>query len=317
MFRKERPQAGRLRQFHQMGIEAIGSYDPLLDVETIKVATRVYDRLGLAGYVVKVNTIGCEKCRPGYRAILKEELSKYKEELCDLCKVRIDRNVFRVLDCKNKKCKEIRKNVSNTEDHACSECRDHFKTVKGAFEDINLEYTIDPQLVRGLDYYTKTVYEITHPAMGARDTICAGGRYDNLISDIGGPPTGAVGFAAGMEASMIALINTRDKKQKSQPDTSPLAPDVYIVSISAENRNHCFKLLNELRQNGISVDMDYESRTPKAQMKVANKVNSRFTIIMGPDEIEKGVIKLKDMQTGDEIFSEDTEKIVRIVKGNK
>jgi histidyl-tRNA synthetase len=225
--------------------------------------------------------------------------------------------VFRVLDCKQKKCKEIRQKVSNTEDHTCNECRDHFKTVKGAFEDINLEYTIDPHLVRGLDYYTKTVYEITHSAMGARDTICAGGRYDNLISDIGGPPTGAVGFAAGMEASMIAIVNTRKNEPNPKPATSSLAPDVYIVSISAEDRNHCFKLLNELRQSGISVDMDYESRTPKAQMKVANKINSRFTIIMGPDEIEKGVIKLKDMQTGDETFSDDTDKIIQIVKGNK
>ena len=316
MFRKERPQAGRLRQFHQMGIEAIGSYDPLLDVETIKVATRVYDRLGLGGYVVKINTIGCEKCRPGYREVLKDEFSKYKDELCELCQARMDRNVFRVLDCKNKRCKEIRKNVPNTEDHTCNDCLEHFKIVKGAFEDINLEYTLDPHLVRGLDYYTKTVYEITHSAMGARDTICAGGRYDNLISDIGGPPTGAVGFAAGMEASMIALLKTRKENQESKPDTSPLAPDVYIVSIGDESRNYCFKLLNELRQGGIKVDMDYECRTAKAQMKVANKLDSRFTIIMGSDEIEKGIIKLKNMQTGDEDFSEDTDKIIQIVKGN-
>ncbi|MHC4267103.1 MAG: histidine--tRNA ligase [Planctomycetota bacterium] len=321
MFRKERPQAGRLRQFHQMGIEAIGSYDPLLDVETVKVATRIYDRLGLGGYVVKINTIGCEKCRPRYRKVLKEELSKYKDELCDLCKTRIDRNVFRVLDCKNKKCKEIRKNVSNTEEHTCNDCLEHFKTVKGAFENIDLKYTVDPYLVRGLDYYTKTVYEITHPAMGARDTICAGGRYDNLISDIGGPPTGAVGFAAGMEASMIAWLHTREKKT----DTSPLAPDVYIVSIGPESRNYCFNLLNKLRQGvkpqqeGIKVDMDYECRTTKAQMKIANKLDSRFTIIVGTDEIEKGVIKLKNMQTGDENFVEakDLDKIIQIVKGNK
>ncbi len=317
MFRKERPQAGRLRQFHQMGIEAIGSYDPLLDVETIKVATRVYDRLGLGGYVVKINTIGCEKCRPGYREVLKNELLQYKEELCELCKARIERNVFRVLDCKNKKCKEIRKNVSNTEDHTCNDCLEHFKIVKAAFENIGLEYTVDPHLVRGLDYYTKTVYEITHSAMGARDTICAGGRYDNLISDIGGPPTGAVGFAAGMEASMIALLKTREEKQKSSPDTSALAPDVYIVSIGAESRNYCFKLINELRLGGIKVDMDYECRTPKAQMKIANKIKSRFTIIIGTDEIEKGMIKLKDMQTGDETFAQDTGEIVRIVKETK
>ena len=153
--------------------------------------------------------------------------------------------------------------------------------------------------------------------MGARDTICAGGRYDNLISDIGGPPTGAVGFAAGMEASMIALLKTREENQKSKPDTSALAPDVYIVSIGAESRNYCFKLINELRLGGIKVDMDYECRTPKAQMKIANKINSRFTIIIGTDEIEKGVIKLKNMQTGDENFSEDTDKIIQIVKGNK
>ncbi|HDY69189.1 MAG TPA: histidine--tRNA ligase [Candidatus Scalindua sp.] len=315
MFRKERPQAGRLRQFHQIGIEAIGSYDPLLDVETIKIATRVYDRLELSGYEVKINSIGCEKCRPGFRKVLKEELSKYKDDLCELCKIRLDRNVFRVLDCKQKKCKEICKNVSSIEEHICNDCSGHFKTVKNTLKDIELEFKIDPHLVRGLDYYTKTVYEITHPSMGARDTICAGGRYDNLISDIGGPPTGAVGFAAGMEASMIAILNTRKKEREK--DTSQLAPDAYIVSIGNETRNYCFKLLNTLRQSGISVDMDYECRSTKAQMRTANKLNSRFTIVIGPDELEKGVIKLKDMQTGEEKLVKDTNEVVQVVKRNK
>ncbi len=317
MFRKERPQAGRLRQFHQMGIEAIGSHDPLLDVETIKIATRVYDRLGLSGYVVKINSIGCEKCRPGFRAILKKELTKYKDDLCELCKARLDRNVFRVLDCKQKKCKEICENVSSIEEHICNYCAGHFNTVKDTLGDINLGFKLDPHLVRGLDYYTKTVYEITHPSMGARDTICAGGRYDNLISDIGGPPIGAVGFAAGMEASMIAIINTRKKDSERKPDTSRLAPDIYIISIGNETRNYCFKLLNTLRQSGISVDMDYECRSTKAQMRMANKLNARFTVVIGPDEIEKKVIKLKDMQTGEETFSENTDKIIQIVKQNK
>lgn len=317
MFRKERPQAGRLRQFHQMGIEAIGSYDPLLDVETIKIATRVYDKLELSGYEVKINSIGCEKCRPGFRKILKEELSKYKDDLCELCKIRLERNVFRVLDCKQKKCKEICKNVSSIEEHICNDCSGHFKTVKNTLKDIELEFKIDPHLVRGLDYYTKTVYEITHPSMGARDTICAGGRYDNLISDIGGPPTGAVGFAAGMEASMIAILNTRKKGPKHEQDTSQLAPDAYIVSIGNETRNYCFKLLNTLRQSGISVDMDYECRSTKAQMRTANKLNSRFTIVIGPDELEKGVIKLKDMQTGDEKLAEDANEIVQLVQRNE
>lgn len=317
MFRKERPQAGRLRQFHQMGIEAIGSYDPLLDVETIKIATSVYDRLGLSGYEVKINSIGCEKCRPGFRNILKEELIRYKDDLCELCKARLDRNVFRVLDCKQEKCKEICKNVSSIEEHICNDCSAHFKTVKQTLGDINLGYRLDPHLVRGLDYYTKTVYEITHPSMGARDTICAGGRYDNLISDIGGPPTGAVGFAAGMEASMIAIINTRKKKHGLRPDTSLPAPDIYIVSIGNDTRNYCFKLLNTLRQSGISVDMDYECRSPKAQMRTANKLNSRFTILIGQEELEKGVIKLRNMQTGEEKFAKDVNEVVQIVQSNK
>ncbi len=317
MFRKERPQAGRLRQFHQMGIEAIGSHDPLLDVETIKIATRVYDRLKLSGYEVNINSIGCENCRPGFRTILKEELTKYKNDLCELCKVRLERNVFRVLDCKQKKCKEICKNVSTIEEHICDNCQDHFKSVKDSLKDIELEFKIDPHLVRGLDYYTKTVYEITHPSMGARDTICAGGRYDNLISDIGGPPTGAVGFAAGMEASMIAIVNTRKKEPERKPDTSQPSPDIYIVSIGSETRNYCFKLLNTLRQFGISVDMDYECRSPKAQMRTANKLNSKFTIVVGPEELEKGLIKLKDMQTGEEKLAEDANGVIQLVQQNR
>ncbi|MDR4497471.1 MAG: histidine--tRNA ligase [Candidatus Scalindua sp.] len=311
MFRKERPQAARLRQFHQMGIEAIGSYDPLLDVETIKIATRVYDRLKLSGYKVKINSIGCEKCRPGFRELLKKELTGYKDDICELCQMRIDRNVFRVLDCKKKQCKEICYGLSRIETHICNDCQEHFTTVKNTLEDINLEYMVDPNLVRGLDYYTKTVYEITHPSMGARDTICAGGRYDNLISDIGGPHIGAVGFAAGMEASLIALVKTRNKEFK--PDFPPVR-DAYIVSIGSETRNYCFRLLNTLRHSGISADMDYECRSPKAQMRMANKVSVKFTIIIGLEELGKGVIKLKDMQTGEEKLAEDTDELIRFIR---
>ncbi len=312
MFRKERPQAGRLRQFHQMGVEAVGSYDPLLDVETIKVATRVYDRLGLSGYKVKVNSIGCEKCRPGFRNLLKEELQRYKEDLCELCQARIERNVFRVLDCKKKKCREICNNVSSIENHICNGCQEHFTTVKNTLDDIHLEYMVDQNLVRGLDYYTKTVYEITHPAMGARDTICAGGRYDNLISDIGGPSIGAVGFAAGIEASLIALMKTR--KSESQSENPPIVLDTYLVSIGSETRSYCFRLLNSLRHAGVSVDMDYESRSPKAQMRMANKIGAKFTIVIGPEELEKGVIKLKHMETGEEKLAKDPGEVIKIIR---
>ncbi|HHT9152927.1 MAG TPA: histidine--tRNA ligase, partial [Candidatus Hypogeohydataceae bacterium YC40] len=206
-FRKERPQAGRLRQFHQIGIEAVGSQDPLLDVETISVATQVYDRLGLTGYEIKLNTIGCEKCRPPYRNTLKEALIQHKKNLCQLCISRLDRNVFRVLDCKQEQCREVSHKMPAIYEYLCQECKEHFQAVKETLTAIDIQYELDPFLVRGLDYYTKTVYEIIHSSLGARNAICAGGRYDNLIAEIGGPPTGAVGFALGVESSLLALRN--------------------------------------------------------------------------------------------------------------
>ncbi len=297
-FRKERPQAGRLRQFHQMGIEAIGAYDPLLDAETIGVAARLFNRLELKGCKVKLNSIGCENCRPGYRKVLRENLNGFKSDLCDLCQARLDRNVFRVLDCKRETCKEICYKMPPIDDYLCEECKLHFGTVKNALTDIDIQFVVDPHLVRGLDYYTKTVYEITHPSLGARDTICAGGRYDRLISDIGGPPTGAVGFAAGMEATMIAIQNTTNVE--TQGIASLPAPMVYIVSIGEETRSRCFSLLNKLRASGISADLDYEGRSPKAQMRTANKLNTKYVLVIGPDELSKGMVKIKDMQTGEE-----------------
>ncbi len=298
LFRKERPQAGRLRQFHQMGIEAIGAYDPLLDAETIDVAVRLFNRLGLEGFKVKLNSIGCENCRPGYRKVLSENLNEHKNNLCDLCQARLDRNVFRVLDCKKKSCKEICYKMPSIDEYLCSECKSHFGTVKNALTDIDIHFVVDPHLVRGLDYYTKTVYEITHPSLGARDTICAGGRYDKLISDIGGPPTGAVGFAAGMEATMIAMQNTANAE--TQCIASLPAPMVYIVSIGEETKTKCFSLLNKLRASGISADLDYEGRSLKAQMRTANKLNTKYVLVIGPDELSKGLAKIKDMQTGEE-----------------
>ncbi|HHT9124795.1 MAG TPA: histidine--tRNA ligase [Candidatus Brocadiia bacterium] len=305
LFRKERPQAGRLRQFHQMGIEAVGAYDPLLDAETIDVAVRLYNRLGLKGYKVKLNSIGCENCRPGYRKVLRENLNGYKSGLCENCQVRLDRNVFRVLDCKQESCKEICYKMPPIDEYLCAECKSHFGIVKNALTDIDIPFVVDPHLVRGLDYYTKTVYEITHPSLGARDTICAGGRYDNLISDIGGPPTGAVGFAAGMEATMLAIQNTTNVEM--QCVASLPAPMVYIVSIGDETKTRCFSLLNKLRASGISADLDYEGRSPKAQMRTANKLNTKYVLVIGPDELSKGIVKIKDMQTGEERLVEQAD----------
>jgi histidyl-tRNA synthetase len=309
-FRKERPQAGRLRQFHQIGIEAVGSQDPLIDVETLSVAAQVYDRLGLTGYEIKLNTIGCEKCRPPYRKTLKESLLQYKKDLCQLCLSRLDRNVFRVLDCKQEQCKAVSHKMPVIYDYLCQECKEHYQAVKEALTSIDIRYEQDPFLVRGLDYYTKSVYEIIHPSLGARNAICAGGRYDNLIAEIGGPSTGAVGFAMGVESSLLALRNVL-KEGASLLNEAISPPSVYLVSVGEEARKESFKLAQRLREHGLSCDLDYESRSPKAQMRTANKLGVKKVILIGPEELEKKLLKLKDMATGQEslVREEDVLKL--------
>jgi len=307
-FRKERPQAGRLRQFHQMGVEAVGATDPLLDVETISIATRIFDRIDLKGYKVKINSIGCEKCRPVFRNILKEKLHEHEKALCELCQSRLNRNVFRVLDCKNEKCKEIGYHMPSINDYLCVECQLHAKIVREALVEIGIPYIADAHLVRGLDYYTKTVYEISHSSLGARDAICAGGRYDNLISDIGGPSIGSVGFAIGMEATILAMENTMAEKNKNlSQEAGGTSPLVYIVSIGEETKKHCFSLLNMLRRANISSDFDYEGKSPKAQMRMANKMGVKYVIVLGPDELMRGDVKIKIMETSEEVVLKQDE----------
>lgn len=308
-FRKERPQAGRLRQFHQMGLEAVGASDPLLDVETISVATRIFDRIGLRGYKVKINSIGCEECRPVFRSILKEKLCEQEKGLCELCQSRLNRNVFRILDCKNEKCKTISHHMPSIHDYLCGGCQSHAKAVREALLDIGIPYIADAHLVRGLDYYTKTVYEITHSSLGARDAICAGGRYDNLISDIGGPSIGSVGFAIGMEATILALENVMAKNKSVSQEVCGPSPAIYIVSIGEETRKQCFYLLNLLRKANLSADFDYEGRSPKAQMRTANKVGVKYVIVLGPDELARGDVKIKVMETSEEISLKQSESL--------
>jgi histidyl-tRNA synthetase len=306
-FRKERPQAGRLRQFHQMGLEAVGASDPLLDVETISVATRIFDRIGLKGYKVKINSIGCEECRPVFRSILKEKLCEQEKGLCELCQSRLNRNVFRILDCKNEKCKTISHHMPSIHDYLCGGCQSHAKAVREALLDIGIPYIADAHLVRGLDYYTKTVYEITHSSLGARDAICAGGRYDNLISDIGGPSIGSVGFAIGMEATILALENVMARSKSVSPEVGGPSPAIYIVSIGEETRKQCFYLLNLLRKANLSADIDYEGRSPKAQMRTANKLGVKYVIVLGPDELARGDVNIKVMETSEEISLKQSE----------
>lgn len=321
MFRKERPQAGRLRQFYQMGIEAIGATDPVLDTETIIVAMQMYNRLGLDDCRVKINSIGCKECRPGYREDLKERLLKNKNDLCGLCNLRLNRNVLRILDCKEETCKKIKNEMPSIHEHLCKGCRSSFDKLQESLTMVGINFVLEKHLVRGLDYYTKTVYEITHPSLGARDTICAGGRYDYLVSDIGGPQTGAVGFAAGVEATMLAIKNTIRKKNAAEGKRPNLidsaedtaTPDVYIVSIDNECRNESFLIINKLRSSGISAEMDYEERSTKAQMRTANKIGAKNVVVIGPDEIKNRSIKLKNMKTGEEDEVEMA-KIVEFLK---
>jgi len=293
MFRKERPQAGRLRQFDQIGCEAIGSCEPLVDAESILLAARFFREIGLAGVTVKVNSIGCPTCRGAYREALRAALAPRMGELCPDCRNRFDRNVFRILDCKVPACKAVALAAPPMREHLDSDCKAHFETVLALLSQSGQTVAVDDHLVRGFDYYTRTVFELSHSALGARDAVCGGGRYDNLVAELGGPAAGCVGFAVGVVPTILAL-------QKGPGAARPAAPvaDLYLAAFSDDVRAEVFRLAERLRGEGVSVEMDYERRSLKAQMRSANKLGARYAIVIGPDEIAGGEFKLKEMATG-------------------
>ncbi len=290
MFRHERPQRGRLRQFHQLGIEAIGGASPLLDVETILVALDIYRGVGLKDVRLWINSIGCQDCRPAFRDMLRGILQERLNQLCDDCRARLDRNVLRVYDCKNELCRRVVETLPTMVEHLDEPCAEHYAQVKSALASAGVEFNEDPRLVRGLDYYTRTVYEIKHPALGARDTICGGGRYDGLVELLGGPPTPCVGFGLGCEPTLLAM----EAELGAPADSSP-RPDVYIICFEKDARADCFVLVEELRRAGLSADMDYEGRSAKAQMRMANRLNARHCFLIGGDELATGTVTIKDM----------------------
>lgn len=296
MFRYERPQAGRARQFHQIGIEAIGSDDPLLDVETIILAREIFIRLGLKNFELKLNSIGCSKCRPEYRKEIIRHLEDQKEKLCDNCKRRISRNVLRVLDCKKKPCQEVVKKLPPIEDYLDEKCREHFRVIRQVLSNLGVEYQIESRLVRGLDYYTRTVYEFVHSGLGARSAICGGGRYDNLINEVGGEMTGAVGFAFGMEATLKAMESEGlfDKK------TVQGGTLVQVLIVEDALKVEGFGILSDLRSMGLAADMGYGGKSLKAQMRQANRSGASFAVIVGPQEMEEGVVVIRNLLKGDE-----------------
>ena len=294
MFRYERPQKGRFRQFHQFGIEAFGSNDAALDSEIIAFAMEFYRRLGLTDLKVRLNSVGCPKCRAEHKAKLQEMLRPHLDELCEDCRSRFEKNPLRIFDCKNEKCQALIENAPSITDCLCEECSDHFAQVKTYLDAAGIPYEVDNRLVRGLDYYTKTAFEIILTEIGAQSAICGGGRYDGLIRDIGGQDIPGVGFALGMERVFAALEAAGIEIPVEK------GADVYCVALGEKAREKAFGWVIELRRNGLKAEMDYMAKSFKAQMKAADRVNAAQVVIVGDNELENDAIIIKDMAASEQ-----------------
>lgn len=303
LFRQERPQAGRQRQFHQYGIELIGSEHPEADVESIAFAMHIYDQLGLKNrentddshLTLRMNSIGDSACRPQYLEELRSALRPHLKDLCNRCQERFHQNTLRLFDCKNESCQQIVSQYApKITEHLCPECEQHFQSVLSQLDALNIPYQIDSTLVRGLDYYTRTTYEITSDLLGAQDALCGGGRYDLLVEQLGGTPTPAVGFAAGIERLMIAL-----ETLELFPDFTDTL-DLFIVVVGDAIRPHAYQMLQNLREHDIVCDLDFLRRSVKAQFREADRQNAHYTIVLGENEIESREATVKHMASGEE-----------------
>lgn len=296
MFRYERPQLGRLRQHTQFGVEALGASSPALDAEVISLLISVYQSLGLEGFVVRLNSIGCPECRPRYKESLINLLTKHEDELCDDCRRRLQRNPLRILDCKNERCTLLAKELPPVFEYLCEDCRLHFDGVTECLTTLDLSYELDSTIVRGLDYYTKTVFEVVHSGLGAQDALGGGGRYDGLAEELGGTPTPGVGFAAGIERAVQVLQDAQGETQST--DSGGIS--VFIATMGHEAKLKAFRITHALRKHGISTDIDYLDRSLRAQMKYADKQGVRRVVIIGEDELKGGYAIIRDMATGEQ-----------------
>jgi histidyl-tRNA synthetase len=295
LFRQENPQTGRLRQFNQFGAEAIGSDSPDLDSEIILLALEVYSKLGIKGLNLKINSVGDLTCREPFKQQLKSYLKPIISEYCSDCQQRFNLNVMRVLDCKKEHCRKLNNNAPKLIDNLCDECQSNFDTIKQDLTDSGIEYIINPYLVRGLDYYTNTVFEITSDNLGAQDAICGGGRYDLLCEELGGPATPAVGFASGIERLML-VMNAQNLLDK---ESRPL--QIYISVLGSEASKEAQKWLFNLRRKGFRVDKDYLSRSLKAQMRDANRQKAQIVLMLGDNELNKKKFSVKEMESGNQL----------------
>ena len=292
MFRCEKPQAGRYRQFNQFGLEAIGSQSPLIDAEIIQASLEIYEKIGLTDLKLVINSVGCRECRPKYLEALKEYFKDRKELLCSDCRERYDKNPLRILDCKNKQCQIEIKNSPTIFDYLCEDCREHFQKLKEFLDSIRVVYQVNPLLVRGLDYYTKTAFEIISGELGSQNAVGGGGRYDYLVEELGGKPTPAVGFAAGIER----MIATLEKQGVKIPSWEGLK--VFVATVSTEDHSSALKIVKQIRENGLSAEMDFLDKSLKAQMRLANKFNVSYVVIVGQEELKEQKVTIKNMSNG-------------------
>ena len=294
-FRHERPQAGRLREFHQFGLEMAGSASPSADAEVISLAKSILDRLGLKNIELYINSIGCPVCRAKYHEALRSYFENRKDKLCDTCLERLGKNPMRILDCKSPICQEVAKDALVILDYLCEECSEHFDKLKKYLGNFGIDYKVNPKIVRGLDYYTKTVFEFVTTEIGAQGTICGGGRYDGLIEQLGGQKVPALGFAMGIERLLLVM-----DKQNCEYLT-PRKCDIYFATMGDNALEKAMDISHKLREFGYRAEFDLMGRGIKAQMKYANKIGAMFTVVIGDNELETGTVKIKDMEIGSEV----------------
>lgn len=293
-FRYEKPQAGRSREFFQFGAEMFGAEGAGADFTMLSLADTFIRELGIKDVHLHINSIGCPKCRPAYREALVSYFKSYENELCDTCRERLAKNPLRVLDCKNESCARIAAGAPRTIDHLCPECAEHFDTLKTYLDAAGIEYSIDPMIVRGLDYYTRTVFEFIVLGIGAQSTVCGGGRYDGLVGELGGSPMAGIGFAMGITRLILAM------EQSGAAIPERACPEVYIASMGEDAAAAAAKITAVLRARGIFADFDVMGRSLKAQMKYADKLSAKRVLIIGSSELESGRAVLKDMATGEQ-----------------
>ncbi len=294
-YRYERPQAGRLREFHQFGAELYGAADPSADAEAISLASSLLQNLGLEHVELRINSIGCPACRARYQTALREFFLPHIDKMCEDCKVRVQKNPMRMLDCKEEGCKQFTLHAPKIVDYLCDDCRNHYERTKALLTAAKVKFTEDPFIVRGLDYYTRTVFEFVSDAAGAQGTVLGGGRYDGLLEQLGGSHTPAVGFAAGIERLLLAM------QAEGVEFPAPTGTDCYLAGMDDVSREKAFLLAEELRRAGLCCETDLMGRSLKAQFKYADKIGARFVAVIGENELQEGVVQLKNMRTSSSV----------------